>query len=163
MRRTIVAALAVAGVATAGCSSSHPAATVPSAPNAAPAQGVVTTDAAAAKAVAAAKWWQNGSGYCGMLEQTLKAGKSILPNASASDPTLHGVTTAFISDLERVAPANVAPSWKVLGDLIIKLVQANGDPSAVKGVDVAKVQAAVAAVSTDAKSRCGVKLAPSAH
>jgi hypothetical protein len=163
MRRTIVAALLAAGVVTAGCSSSHPAAGPTAGVPTAPVQGAVTTDAGAAKAVAAARWWQNGSGYCGMLEQTLKAGKSILPNASADDPTLHGVTAAFINDVERVAPANVAPSWKVLGDLIIKLVQANGDPSAVKGVDVKKVQAAVAAVSTDAKSRCGVNLASAAH
>jgi hypothetical protein len=93
-----------------------------------------------------------------MLRDTLAAGHSILPNASASDPALHAAATAFINELQHVAPPEVAASWQILGDFIITLVQANGNPSAVQAVDSAKVSAAVATVSSDAQSRCGVSL-----
>jgi hypothetical protein len=93
-----------------------------------------------------------------MLKQTLAAGHSIFPNASAADPSLHTAAIAFVNELQHVAPTEVAPSWQLLGNFIITLVQANGNPSAVQAVDAAKVKAAVATVSSDAQSRCGVSL-----
>ena len=158
MRGAVLAATVLSiGLVTACSSPSTVAspATVTSAPSA-----EAPRVAAQVKAV---QWWTPGDSYCGLLKQTLSAGHSILPGASATDPALHAVTTAFVAELEHVAPAAVAPSWQVLGKLINSLVQANGDPGAVAGVNPAQVRSAVKTVSTDARARCGVNLSAAAH
>jgi hypothetical protein len=96
--------------------------------------------------------------YCGMLRQTVAAGRSILPGVTANDPALLTSTRAFLAELEAVAPAPVAGPWRVLGPAVITLVESGGDSAAVKTVDAAAVSAAARTVAADAKRSCGVDL-----
>jgi hypothetical protein len=96
--------------------------------------------------------------YCGMLRQTIAAGRSILPNVTANDPALLTSTKAFIAELEAVAPSGVAGSWKVLGSAVLTFVESGGDSTKVKGVDAAAVRKAESTVAADAKHSCGVDL-----
>ena len=98
------------------------------------------------------------SQYCGMLRQTVAAGKSILPGVTANDPALLTSTRAFMAELEAVAPATVAGSWQVLGPAVITLVESGGDSAAVKKVDAVAVRKAAGTVAADAKHSCGVDL-----
>jgi hypothetical protein len=107
---------------------------------------------------AAAKLHESQQDYCGMLRDTVRADKSIMPGVGATDPTLVASTKAFVSELERVAPSPVARSWQVLGDVVLKLVASGGDLSKVKGVDQAAVQRAGTAVAAHAKSTCHVNV-----
>ena len=141
----------------------------------------VLTPAAAAP-VHATRWWSNGAAvagssidrrnpaalagrlhtsqeqYCSMLRQTVRAGRTILPNVTAKDPALLASTTAFLAELEAVAPARVAGPWRVVGSAVITLVASGGDASKVHGVDAAAVREAVSTVAADAKHSCGVDL-----
>jgi hypothetical protein len=96
--------------------------------------------------------------YCGMLRQTVAAGKSILPGVTANDPALLTSTRAFLAELEAVAPAPVAGSWQVLGPAVITLVESGGDLASVTRVDAAAVRKAAGTVAADAKRSCGVDL-----
>lgn len=96
--------------------------------------------------------------YCGMLRQTVAAGKSILPNVTANDPALLTSTRAFLAELEAVAPAPIAGSWRVLGPAVITFVESGGDSASVQRVDAAAVRKAVSTVAADAKRSCGVDL-----
>jgi hypothetical protein len=96
--------------------------------------------------------------YCGMLRQTVAAGKSILPGVTANDPALLTSTRAFLAELEAVAPPSVAGSWQVLGHAVITFVESGGDSTAVKKVDAAAVRKAAHTVVADAKRSCGVDL-----
>ena len=98
------------------------------------------------------------SQYCTMLQQTVAAGKSILPGVTANDPALLTSTRAFLAELEAVAPATVAGSWQVLGPAVITLVESGGDSAAVKKVDAVAVRKAASTVAADAKHSCGVDL-----
>jgi hypothetical protein len=182
MRQLVIGAAAACAVVMTGCSSSPGPAASPSAAVPSSAAGGYGASIAAAPGATVTRWWGNSAAsagstvdpvdpaaaaanlkpsradYCGMLKQTLAAGHSLFPNSSASDPSLHTAAIAFVNELQHVAPAEVAASWQVLGNLIITLVQANGSPSAMQSVDSAKVSAAVATVSSDAQSRCGVSL-----
>jgi len=96
--------------------------------------------------------------YCGMLRQTVAAGRSILPGVTANDPALLTSTRAFLAELEAVAPDSVAGSWQVLGRAVITFVESGGDSTAVKTVDAAAVRKAASMVAADAKHSCGVDL-----
>ena len=181
MRQLAIGAAAACVVVMTGCSSSPGPASTPSAAVPSTAAGGYGASVVATGPTVT-RWWGNSAespgstvdpadpaaaaanlkpsraDYCGMLKQTLAAGHSLFPDASAADPALHTAAIAFVNELQHVAPTEVAASWQVLGSLIIKLVQANGNPSAMQGVDSAKVSAAVATVSSDAQSRCGVSL-----
>jgi hypothetical protein len=100
----------------------------------------------------------SSSDYCGMLRQTVAAGKSILPGVTAKDPALLTSTRAFVAELEAVAPASIAGSWQVLGPAVTTLVESGGDLASVKRVDVAAVRKAANTVAADAKRSCGVDL-----
>jgi hypothetical protein len=96
--------------------------------------------------------------YCGMLRQTVAAGKSILPGVTANDPALLTSTRAFFAELEAVAPSSVAGPWRVLGAAVITFVESGGDSTAVKKVDAVAVRKAASTVAADAKRSCGVDL-----
>ena len=96
--------------------------------------------------------------YCGMLRQTVAAGRSILPGVTANDPALLTSTRAFLAELEAVAPPSVAGPWQVLGHAVITFVESGGDSTAVKTVDAAAVRKAAGTVAADAKHSCGVDL-----
>jgi hypothetical protein len=103
----------------------------------------------------AAKLHASQSEYCGMLEQTLAAGKSILPGVSASDPALLTATEAFISEVQQVAPADVAGQWRVVGDAVVQFVKSGGKSL---GTDSRAVSKAVQDISLDARTSCHVDL-----
>jgi hypothetical protein len=102
------------------------------------------------------------SDYCGMLKQTLQAGKSILPSGSGADPKLLTGSEAFVAELEAVAPSSVSAAWHVLGPVIIGLVKAGGTLPTASSADTAKNQQAVEAISADSKKNCKLDLSAGA-
>jgi hypothetical protein len=155
MRRP-VAALAVAGCLATGCSSSSGGGEAPSAT-----PDLATASTAAPGTTAVSTWW-TATDYCGMLRQTLAAGHAVLPSVDASDPSYAAVTTKFVTDLQHVAPHEIAGAWQLLGNLIITLVRSDGDATSVKGIQPDRIKSAVASVSADAKTRCGLDLSATA-
>jgi hypothetical protein len=107
---------------------------------------------------AARKLQPSRADYCGMLKQTVAAGKSILPGVTAQDPALLTSTKALMAELQAAAPASVSRPWRVLGSAVVAIVASGGDTTKVKGINGAAVQQAAAAVSADAKRNCGVDL-----
>lgn len=161
--RTAVVATALAASALTGCTSSTHAASLPSTSPATrwwsnSVVSVGSTIAASDPTAAAAKLSQSRDEYCQMLKQTLAVGKSLLPSAQAKDPRLLPTTEAFVSEVEAVAPAQVLPSWKTLGPVILQLVRSGGSlPTANPGSSTANLKAAEA-INSDAKSNCHVDL-----
>jgi hypothetical protein len=148
-----------------GCSSSkHKSSTSSTASNAATrwwsnsAVKVGSTIDAAHPDAAAGSLHPSRSDYCGMLKQTLKAGKSILPSGKANDPKLLTGTKAFVAEIEAVAPAEVSDSWRVLGPVIINLVKGGGTIPTGAGATTAKNLQAAQAINTDAKKNCSLDL-----
>jgi hypothetical protein len=159
-------AVAASALALAACTgTSHPA-----------------TKASAASKFVATRWWSNSAAtvgsridpknaaaiaaklqpskadYCGMLSATVKAGKSILPGISATDPALLASTEAFIAEIEQVAPADVSGQWQVLGPVVVGMVRSGGVTSAMPKMDPAAVTAAATAVAKHALTVCKVDL-----
>lgn len=139
---TGLAALAV-GALIAGCSAST------SAPPAAHHR--------TASATTATHWWSS-TDYCAILRQTMRAGHSVLPGATADDPQLLAATKAFVSDLTASAPTEVRAQWRVLGPALSELVESGGKLTAVSGVNTRLVSAAASTVAADARTRCHVDL-----
>lgn len=131
----------------------------------------------------ATRWWSNAAGaagsridpsapnagdgslgpskdaYCGMLDQTLAAGKSILPGISATDPALLTATKAFIGELQKVAPAGIQSAWKTLGTAVITIAESGGDAGKLAQIDAKAVADAASQVSAEAEKDCGLSLA----
>ncbi|MDP9091528.1 MAG: hypothetical protein M3N95_00900 [Actinomycetota bacterium] len=139
---------------------------------------------AASSSAAATRWWSNSAvavgspidasnptaaaralqpsraEYCGMLKQTLQAGKSLLASGSASDPKLLTSSEAFVAEIQALAPAAVSGSWQVLGPVIVQLVKAGGAlPTGSSAGSAQNLQAATA-INADSKSNCGLDLSP---
>ncbi|MDP9118191.1 MAG: hypothetical protein M3O28_13205 [Actinomycetota bacterium] len=167
----VVGCAVVAMLLVAGCSSSkHPTAAASSA------TGNPTNSVSSAVAT---RWWSNAavavgsvidpvdptsaaaklapsrSDYCGMLKQTLAAGKSILPSGSATDPKLVVSSAAFIVEIERVTPSAVSGPWQVLGPVILTLVKSGTTVPSNATVDSAGNIQAAQAIADDAKANCG--------
>jgi hypothetical protein len=106
----------------------------------------------------AAKLHPSQSEYCQMLSQTLAAGKSILPGATASDPALLTSTEAFVAEVQRVAPASVHSQWQVVGDAIVGFVKSTGSSVGKSAVSTTTLTSDVAAISADAKQNCHLDL-----
>jgi hypothetical protein len=130
----------------------------------------------------ATRWWSNAAGapgslidpsdpnagngklspskdaYCGMLEQTLAAGKSILPGVAAADPALLTATKAFIGELQKVAPADVQGAWQTLGAAVIAIAESGGDAGKLAKLDAKGVGEAANQVAASAKKDCGLDL-----
>jgi hypothetical protein len=96
--------------------------------------------------------------YCGMLEQTLAAGKSILPGISATDPALLTSTRAFIGELQKVAPPDVRAAWQTLGSAVITIAESGGDAGKLAKLDAKGVGEAANQVAASAKKDCGLDL-----
>jgi hypothetical protein len=96
--------------------------------------------------------------YCGMLEQTRAAGKTILPGAIGSDPALIESMTAFFSELQQVAPSEINAAWRVLGPTVRALVKSGGVAPTTSDGDAAAIREAANAVAADAKKNCNVDL-----
>jgi hypothetical protein len=101
----------------------------------------------------------NRDEYCTMLKQTMAAGKSILPGATATDPRLITSTEAFLTELQKVAPAEVSHQWKTLSGALIQFVKTTGKSTG--GVSTAEINSAAATISADAKARCHVDISAS--
>jgi hypothetical protein len=186
MRQLTVACLALAAATTlAACTGSGSGSNSPT--SGAPTSGAPiatgTNSAPTPQSTIATRWWSNGAAsdgstidpsdptaaaaklkpnrdqYCAMLKQTVAAGKSILPGATANDPRLLASTEAFVAELQAVAPSQVSKQWQTLGDVLVQFVKSGGQSSG--DASTAKLTAAATVISTDAKSRCGVDISSS--
>jgi hypothetical protein len=143
-----------------------------------------TSAASSTTAGAAARWWSNSAvkvgspidpadpgaaaaelhpsqtDYCGMLGQTLKAGKALITSAQTADASLRTGIAAFVPEISKVAPTPVDGQWRVLGPVILAAAQAGALPSSGAGGVTTQALQAVSVVASDAKSRCGLDLAP---
>jgi hypothetical protein len=178
--RRHVAVLAVAAALVPGLVACTGSDSAPARPSGSPVPS--TSTSATSSRIAATRWWSNGAvtegstidpknptaarsrlqpsrgEYCAMLKQTVAAGKSILPGATADDPALLTSTKAFVAELEAVAPSSLTGPWKVLGGAVLTLVGSGGDTAKVKGIDAAAVRRSATTVAADAKHSCGVDL-----
>jgi hypothetical protein len=116
-----------------------------------------TIDAANPKS-AAAKLHPSRDDYCRMIRQTLAVGKTILPHASASDPAYIESMTAFIGELQRVAPTEITAEWQVVGTAVVTLVRSGGAAPKTASADGAAIEKAASVVATDANKNCNVDL-----
>ena len=107
----------------------------------------------------AAKLHPSRTDYCGMLEQAVHTGQSLIPNVRASDPAMVATMTAFFTELEKVAPAEVAADWQVTGKAMLALIQAGGKAPKNAAVDAASIRAAATRIAVDAQQSCHVDLA----
>jgi hypothetical protein len=165
VRRAVLAcAASVVAVSVAGCTSTH---------------HETAANGTSPSTFVATRWWSNAAvtagstispahpdaaakelhpskaDYCGMLKQTLQAGKAILPSGKADDPKLVIGTEAFVAEIQKVAPAEVSGSWQVLGPTILAIVKGGGNlPSGSTSVN-AKNLLAAQAINTDSKKNCG--------
>lgn len=108
---------------------------------------------------AAANLHPSRADYCGMLEQAVHTGQSLIPNVRASDPAMVATMTAFFTELEKVAPAEVAADWQVTGKAMLALVQSGGKAPKKAAVDAAGIRAAANRIAVDAQQSCHVDLA----
>ena len=106
----------------------------------------------------AVRWWSAGD-YCGMLRETVAAGRNILPGVSASDPSLLTSTREFVTSVERLAPSPVAASWKVVGGAVLRLVGSGGRLPRVTGAERSAVERAATAIADHARTSCHLDLA----
>jgi hypothetical protein len=109
---------------------------------------------------AAAKLHQSQADYCGMLKQTVKAGKSLITSAQTSDTGVRIGIEAFVPEISKVAPSPVDAQWHVLGPVVLAAANAGALPSTGAGAATAQALQAVSVVASDAKSRCGLDLTP---
>jgi hypothetical protein len=93
--------------------------------------------------------------YCGMLKQTVGAGKSILPDSSTVDPTVVTTAQAFVAEIEKVAPAAIKDEWQQIGPAVLSLVKSGGDLST---IDLGALTKAGHAINADSKASCDVDL-----
>jgi hypothetical protein len=137
---------------------------------------------ASSSSTAATRWWSNSAvavgstidasnpmsaartlhpsqtDYCGMLKQTLQAGKSILPSGMASDPKLLTSSEAFVAEIQALAPPAVSGSWQVLGPVIVQLVKGGGALPTGSSAGTAQNLQAATAINADSKKNCGLDL-----
>jgi len=132
--------------------------------------------------VVATRWWSNAAGdqgstvstttkvskslhpsrtvYCSMLRETMAAGKSVLPGATATSPALATTTQAFVNELQAVAPPAVAGAWHVLGPVLVDVVKSGGALANLRTqIDANAVSAAAQTISADAHVGCHLELA----
>ncbi len=171
-------ACAAVAVALSGCSKSTDHHRAPSV--AASTSSAASTSAAATPAT---RWWSNSAvkvgstidpahpgaaaaslhpsqtDYCGMLRQTVKAGKSLLTNAQTANSALRIGIEAFVPEISAVAPAPITAQWRVLGPFVLAAAKAGQLPSAA-GSGATQALEAVSLVAADAKTRCGLDLTP---
>jgi hypothetical protein len=98
--------------------------------------------------------------YCQALADTLAAGNGLFPKGV--DVTSDGYrvsSLAFVYELQALAPAEVAASWKDFGLLFVALLDTGGDATKLvlpEGVTADRVQAASSAIEQDARTACGL-------
>jgi hypothetical protein len=108
----------------------------------------------------AAKLHQSQADYCGMLKQTVKAGKSLITSAQTADTGVRIGIQAFVPEISKVAPSPVDAQWRVVGPVVLAAAKAGALPSTGAGAATAQALQAVSVVASDAKSRCGLDLTP---
>ncbi len=109
---------------------------------------------------ATAKLHPSQADYCGMLKQTVKAGKSLVTSAQTADTRVRIGIEAFVPEISKVAPSPVDSQWRVLGPVVLAAAKAGALPSSGAGAGTAQALQAVSVVAADAKSRCGLDLTP---
>jgi hypothetical protein len=109
---------------------------------------------------AAAKLHPSQADYCGMLKQTVKAGKSLITSAQMADSPVRIGIEAFVPEISEVAPSSVEAQWRVLGPVVLAAANAGTLPSTGAGAPTTQALQAVSIVAADAKSHCGLDLTP---
>jgi hypothetical protein len=109
---------------------------------------------------AAAKLHESQADYCGMLGQTVKAGKNLISTAQTADTGLRLGIQAFVPEITKVAPSGVAGQWRTLGPVVLAAAQAGALPSSGAGSGTVAALEAVGVIAADAKTRCGLDLSP---
>jgi hypothetical protein len=109
---------------------------------------------------AAAKLHPSQADYCGMLKQTVKAGKSLITSAQKADTGVRIGIEAFVPEISKVAPSPVDSQWRVLGPVVLAAANAGTLPSSGAGAATTQALQAVSVVAADAKSHCGLDLTP---
>jgi hypothetical protein len=177
--RASVGLVAALALALTGCSKS----THHDQPSTSPSSSAVSSSSSA-PAAAATRWWSNSAvkvgsaidpahpgaaaaslhesqtDYCGMLSQTVKAGKKLITNAQAADTSLRLGIQAFVPEISKVAPSGIAGQWRTLGPVVLAAAQAGALPSSGAGSATVQALQAVSVVAADAKTRCGLDLSP---
>jgi hypothetical protein len=97
------------------------------------------------------------SDYCAMLSLTKDKGQALIPAGASNDPRLVLETEALVAEIQAVAPATVAPSWKVIAPVILQVVKSGSLPSGSATSGTANLQAAEA-INDDAKANCHLDL-----
>ena len=167
IRHAAVVCAVVAAVA--GCSSSHP-------------KKAADHGTTSPSTFVATRWWSNAAvtagskinpdhpdaaakdlhpsqaDYCAMLKQTVAAGKSILPDITATDPALLTSAKAFIAEIQAVAPAGITGQWQLVGPAVLSLVKSGGDTGKLPAVDLGALTKAASAIAADSLATCGVDL-----
>jgi hypothetical protein len=174
MRRRAAVAVLAGALAVGGCAAggpSRPAPTAPGSTAASPAPGAHQpltrwwSDAAHAAGstidpsdppAATAGLQTSRAGYCSMLRQTVRSGRSAL--AAASTAQTAAATRAFLAELSAVAPPSLAAPWRVVGSALDSLLAPGGARPRGTGIDAAAVGRAERAIALDAKRSCGVDL-----
>ena len=161
---TVAMTLSVAGCG--GSSPSHPAM---------PASTTVATrwwqdDAAAVGSTinpnnptaAARKLHPDRQSYCTILSETVSAGHNILAGVSATDPATLVTVTAWLAELQAVAPTQLDAAWHTMSSAITTLIGSHGSatsPLVPAGMTAAQISQASQTIAADAKSSCGLTLA----
>jgi hypothetical protein len=109
---------------------------------------------------AAAQLHESQADYCGMLGQTVKAGKNLISTAQTADTGLRLGIQAFVPEITKVAPSGIAGQWRALGPVVLAAAQAGALPSSGAGSGTVAALEAVSVIAADAKTRCGLDLSP---
>jgi hypothetical protein len=108
-------------------------------------------------AVAVPRWW-TARDYCGILRQTVHAGRPILPDATAGDPQVLAAARAFTAALTAAAPPAIRPQWHTLSTAVVTLVRSAGRPQPAGAGDLRDLSRAATVIAADAKTRCSLTL-----
>jgi hypothetical protein len=100
--------------------------------------------------------------YCQALQDTADAGQGLFPDdVDASSPGYITTATAFVREMQAMAPEEVQDAWQTLGSVVIALVSAGGDVGALslpEGISADDVTVASEAIAAHAHDECGVDL-----
>lgn len=129
----------------------------------------------------AGRWWSNGAAavgsnvdasdptaaaarlrpsqkdYCGMLAETMKSGRSVLPGAGGSGSV--ATLRAFVAEIQQVAPAEVSGAWRVLGPALVGFASSQGSSLGTSSADATSLSLAAQRISAHAAKVCHVDLA----
>ena len=158
LRRAHVLGIAVASavvLVTTGCAPVSSAGPVSASPSA-----EVESAEVESTQVEIDRWW-SPTDYCQALDDTLAAGGNLFAiDTDAASPEYTATATAFIRDIQGLAPAELEDAWDTLGGVLLAMIDSGGDATQLDlpaGVESADVDAASIAISAHAEDTCGLR------